>query len=59
MSFTRKHNLHRLAYYGVGKDIRSAIAKEKQIKGGSHQKNMDLINSANPGGKNLYDELFA
>jgi putative endonuclease len=59
MSFTRKHNLHKLVYYGVGEDIRSAIAKEKQIKGCSRQRNIDLINSANPEGKNLYDELFS
>jgi putative endonuclease len=59
MSFTRKHNLHKLVYYEVGEDIRSAIAKEKQIKGGSRQRNIDLINSANPEGKNLYDELFS
>jgi putative endonuclease len=59
MSFTRKYDLHKLVYYGVGEDIRSAIAKEKQIKGGSRQKKIDLINSASPEGKNLDDELFA
>ncbi|MGZ9225942.1 MAG: GIY-YIG nuclease family protein [Anaerolineales bacterium] len=58
-TFTRKYNLHKLVYYEVGKDIRSAIATEKQIKGGSRQKTIDLINSANPEWKDLYDELFA
>ena len=56
--FTRKYNLHKLVYYEVGEDLRSAIAKEKQIKGGSRQK-IDPINSANPEWKDLYDELFA
>lgn len=58
-TFTRKYNLHKLVYYEVGKDIRSAIALEKQIKGGSRQKKLDLINSANPEWKDLYNELFA
>jgi putative endonuclease len=58
-TFTRKYNLHKLVYYEVGEDVRSAIAKEKQIKGGSHQKKIELINSANPEWKDLYDELFA
>ena len=34
-AFTRKYNAYKLVYYGVGNNIYSAIAGEKQIKGGS------------------------
>jgi putative endonuclease len=30
---------------------------EKQIKGGSRQKKIDLINSLNPEWRDLYDEI--
>ncbi|MGB8981125.1 MAG: GIY-YIG nuclease family protein [Anaerolineales bacterium] len=58
-AFTKKYNLHKLVYYEVGDNIYSAIAKEKQIKGGSRKKKIQLINSMNPEWKDLYEELFA
>ncbi len=57
-AFTKKYNVHKLVYYEVGSDIYSAIAREKQIKGGSRQKKIELINSMNPEWKDLYEELF-
>jgi putative endonuclease len=39
--------------------IEEAIAREKQIKGGSRQKKIDLISSKNPEWKDLYEECFA
>ena len=56
-AFTRKYNVHKLVYYESGSDARSAIAREKQIKGGSRQKKIDLINSMNPEWRDLYDEI--
>jgi putative endonuclease len=41
----------------VTDDIQAAILREKQIKGGSRQKKIDLIMSMNPEWKDLYDEL--
>ena len=38
-------------------DIRDAIDREKQIKAGSRQKKIDLVNSMNPGWRDLYDDL--
>jgi predicted GIY-YIG superfamily endonuclease len=35
-----------------------AIAREKQIKAGSRQKKIDLIEGVNPEWKDLYVELF-
>jgi putative endonuclease len=54
--FTRKYNIRKLVYYEVGNDANTAIAREKQIKGGSRQKKIDLINSMNPEWKDLYEE---
>jgi len=55
--FTKKYNVHKLVYYEVGDSIHSAIAREKQIKGGSRKKKVDLINSLNPKWKDLYEEI--
>jgi putative endonuclease len=56
-TFVKKYNVHKLVYYEVGDNIHSAIAREKQIKGGSRQKKIDLINSLNPEWKDLYEEI--
>jgi putative endonuclease len=55
--FTRKYNIHKLVYYEVGDNIHGAIAREKQIKGGSRQKKLDLIKGVNPEWKDLYEEI--
>jgi putative endonuclease len=44
-------------YYEEQPDAPSAIAREKQLKGGSRQKKLDLINSLNPGWCDLYEQL--
>ena len=56
--FTKKYNIHKLVYYEVGDNIHSAIAREKQIKGGSRQKKLDLVNGVNPKWKDLYEEII-
>jgi len=55
--FTKKYNTDRLLYYEIFDDIYNAIAREKQIKAGSRQKKINLINSKNPAWKDLYDDL--
>ena len=57
--FTSRYNVTKLVYYEEFATMPEAIAREKQIKGGSRQKKMDLINSTNPEWKDLYDEFFA
>lgn len=37
--------------------MNDAISREKQIKGGSRKKKIDLINKTNPAWKDLADEL--
>ena len=46
--FTEQYNVNKLVYYESCQDVTSAIAREKQIKAGSRQKKINLINSINP-----------
>jgi putative endonuclease len=55
--FTKKYNVNELVYYEVCSDVHSAIAREKQIKGGSRAKKEALINSLNPDWKDLSHDL--
>ena len=55
--FTKRYNVGKLVYYETGDDINIAIAREKQIKAGSRQKKIDLINSLNPEWKDLADDI--
>src|SRR5512138_2765129 len=57
--FTSSSNVTKLVYYEEYETMPEAIAREKQIKGGSRQKKLDLINTKNPDWKDLYDEFFA
>ena len=36
-------------YYEIFRDVRNAISREKQIKGGSRAKKIELINGMNAG----------
>lgn len=44
-SFSARYNLNELVYFEFYERIELAIAREKQIKGGSRKKKLDLINS--------------
>ncbi len=55
--FTKKYNITKLVYYEVFEDIENAILREKQIKGGSRQKKIELINSLNKEWRDLSAEL--
>ena len=54
--FTKKYNINRLVYFEAFGDIRYAIAREKQIKGWLRAKKVALIESVNPGWKDLSPE---
>ena len=56
-SFTSRYNICELVYYEIFRDVIAAIAREKQIKAGSRQKKIDLINSANPEWNDLYESF--
>jgi len=55
--FSKKYNLNKLVYFQTTEDVISAISREKQIKGGSRKKKVELINDLNPGWKDLYDTI--
>ena len=55
--FASKYRITKLIYYEVTDSINSAIIREKQIKGGSRQRKIDLINSLNPEWKDLSETL--
>lgn len=52
-SFTAKYNVNKLVYYETTESVESAILREKQIKAGSRQKKIDLINAFNPAWKEI------
>jgi len=56
-SFTARYNVGELVYYEAFFDIGEAIAREKQLKGGSRQKKIDLINNFNPEWRDLFEDL--
>jgi putative endonuclease len=56
-SFTNKYYVDMLVYHEAGGDSIGAISREKQIKAGSRQKKIDLINSMNPDWRDLWEEL--
>lgn len=55
--FTKKYNVNKLVYYEVIESIEAAIRREKQIKGGSRKKKLDLIEGMNPHWRDLYEDL--
>ena len=56
-SFTFRYNITKLVYFESFHSIEEAIAREKQIKGGSRKKKEDLINSINPEWKDRWEEI--
>jgi len=53
LGFTAKYKIDKLVYYEETSSIKSAIAREKQIKGWLRIKKMALIESKNPQWKDL------
>ena len=54
--FTSKYRVERLVYYERFADIRTAIAREKQLKGWRRDKKIALIRSKNPTWIDLSEE---
>jgi putative endonuclease len=57
--FSSKYNVKRLVYWEKHRDIRGAIAREKEIKGWVRAKKVALIESRNPSWKDLAEGYFA
>jgi predicted GIY-YIG superfamily endonuclease len=58
-SFTAEHGCKLLVYYELHGDMLAAIAREKQIKGGSRKKKkLALIEEMNPTWRDLYFDII-
>ena len=57
--FTGRYRLTKLVYFEVTDDIRGAIAREKQIKGWTRARKLDLVRSQNRAWRDLGADLLA
>jgi putative endonuclease len=57
-SFTARYNVDKLVWYENYTDIVEAIAREKQLKAGSRNKKIQLIEKLNPEWRDLYEGLL-
>ena len=55
--FTSKYHKTKLVYYEVFENIYNALNREKQIKGGSRQKKIELVEETNPAWIDLFTKL--
>jgi predicted GIY-YIG superfamily endonuclease len=55
--FTARYGCKTLVWYELHATMPNAIAREKQIKGGSRRKKLALIQALNPTWRDLFDEL--
>ena len=57
-SFTSRYNVENLVYFEVTTDVKSAIEREKQIKGWNRKRKNKLVESKNPNWEDLYEFLL-
>jgi len=55
--FTARYNVDRLVWWEVTGNVNAAIAREKQLKGYSRKKKIDLIEATNAGWNDLAVEM--
>ncbi|MBO4953924.1 MAG: GIY-YIG nuclease family protein [Clostridia bacterium] len=56
--FTQMYNVHKLVWFEQTSDVRSAIAREKQLKGWSRKKKDWLVEQMNPTWGDLADNWY-
>lgn len=56
--FTKQYSVDKLGYYEVFEDINSAIAREKQLKGGNRKTKIELIELNNADWNDLYYDIL-
>ena len=55
--FTKRYDVKMLVWYETAQDINSAIAREKNIQAWKRQWKLELIETANPQWKDLWEEI--
>ena len=55
--FTRKYHVHRLVWFELHENMYAAISREKNLKNWKRAWKIALIESDNPGWRDLYQEL--
>ena len=55
--FSKQYNCKLLVWFELHATMPDAIAREKQIKGGSRAKKLALIEAGNPDWRDLFDEV--
>ncbi|MDZ3835842.1 MAG: GIY-YIG nuclease family protein [Rhodospirillales bacterium] len=55
--FARRYRCHFLVYFEMNEDMLCAIAREKQIKAGTRNRKLALIESMNPNWTDLYGHI--
>lgn len=56
-AFTAKYRVRKLVFFEATDNVQVAIAREKQIKGGSRKKKIALVESLNPEWQDLFAEI--
>ena len=56
--FTSRYRIHRLVFFETFRDVRLAIAREKEIKGWRRDKKIKLIEKMNPTWEDLLGNVF-
>ena len=55
--YTKRYNVKKLVYFEISRDIKSAIAREKQMKKWYRKWKIELIEKKNPIWNDLYEYL--
>jgi len=56
--FTTRYGCRMLVWFELGGTMESAILREKQVKAGSRQKKLALIEAGNPEWRDLYPDII-
>jgi putative endonuclease len=56
--FTQRYNINKLVYFETYSEIIEAISREKQLKAGSREKKLQLIEKTNPTFIDLYNTIL-
>lgn len=56
--FTRKYGVHRLVWFELHETMESAIRREKAMKAWKRVWKIALVETSNPGWRDLYADLF-